>query len=88
MSEYIDMIAQGFIFVCGVGGLWLVNCVRPRTRRWGPVLGLLGQPAWFATTIINGQWFIAGLCIFYTAAWARGFWSHWLQKGDTPDEQP
>jgi len=73
----MDQIAIAF-----TGGLaiWISQDARINVRKWASVLGLLGQPIWFYTTYKAGQWGIFCLCFFYTFAWARGFYNHWVRK--------
>lgn len=71
------MIAQAWIAVFGVAAIWLVNHENARWRRWGPVCGLLAQPAWFWVTASAGQWGIFALSFLYTWGWARGVRTHW-----------
>lgn len=58
--------------------LSMANCVS--LRRWGPILGLLGQTAWFYTLYVHAQWggFIAGFA--YTASWSFGLWNLWKKE--------
>lgn len=73
----VDLIAQVVIVVCGVTAVYLSQDPRPNLRRWAPVLGLIGQPAWFATAIINEQWGLLAIAVLYTYSWARGFIIQW-----------
>lgn len=74
------MIAQVGILLFGVAALFLVNDPNPRFRRWGPVLGLIGQPFWFYSAFIAEQWGIFSLCFAYTFAWARGAYHAWWKR--------
>lgn len=49
-------------------------------ERWAPVLGLLGQPAWFSAAWGADQFGIWLICWAYTFAWAKGFHVHWLSR--------
>lgn len=84
----IGIIAQVGIAICGVSAIWLVNAREPRWARWGPVMGLLGQPFWFITTVMNGQWGIVALCFLYTWAWWRGFIKHWGPRKSLATDEP
>lgn len=67
----LDTVAQIMIVVCGVTAVHLVASKSPRKRFWGGVSGLLGQPAWFYTTLLHEQYAITGLCALYVWGWIR-----------------
>jgi hypothetical protein len=71
------MIEQIIITIGGFLAIWLSQSPHPRTQRWGPVIGLVSQPAWFYASYLAEQWGIFLLSIAYTAAWLRGFRNHW-----------
>lgn len=73
-----DLYAQVHIAFCGVTAVWLSQCRSGKLRRWAPVLGCIGQPAWFFTTIVNAQIGLVLLSVVYTVAWARGFYLQWV----------
>lgn len=73
------MLAQIGIAVTCTVSIWLVNDPRPQVRRWGCVFGLLGQPFWFYSAYSAAQWGIFAVCLLYTFAWARGFWTQWVR---------
>ena len=75
-----DLISQCVIGFCGLGAIVLVNSSELRVRRWGPVLGMIAQPAWFYTTWQAEQYGIFVLSFFYTASWARGLYNFWLKE--------
>lgn len=70
---------QWLIAATGVPAIILVNAASERLRRWGPVLGLLGQPAWFYSTFVAEQWGTFFISFFYLAAWLLGFYNGWLK---------
>lgn len=73
----MDM-AQIGILVFSTSAAWLVT--RPESwRRWAFIMGLMGQPFWFSTTIANQQWGILVLCIWYTYCWSQGVWFYWVR---------
>ncbi|MBP9727936.1 MAG: nicotinamide mononucleotide transporter [Candidatus Moranbacteria bacterium] len=71
MTLSLDIIAQVGITVFGVGSVFLLA----RKNKWGTVLGLLSQPFWFATAIINDQWGIMILNVVYSATWIYGVYN-------------
>ena len=52
----------------------------PQRRKWAPVIGLAGQPFWFAATIPTGQYGMVFLCIAYTAVYLHAVWIYWGKK--------
>lgn len=68
---------QLVIMILGPAAVALSYTSNQRTRRWGPVLGLMGQVAWFYTLYVHAQWgaFIAGFA--YTLSWTYGFYKEW-----------
>lgn len=68
------------IFVFGMSAIFLVNDDRPKVRRWGSVCGLIAQPFWYTTSIMNDQWGIFFSSFFYTYSWSRGFYLAWLKR--------
>lgn len=65
------------IAMFGVAAIWLSQSKSLNAQRYACVLGLLGQPFWLYATWHAAQWGMFSLCFLYTAAWARGFWTHW-----------
>lgn len=73
------MIAQAFLFVTGVVAIWLSQSSALADRKWAPIVGLIAQPVWLYVSWSAGQWGIFALTFFYTAAWLRGFKTHWYK---------
>ncbi len=71
---------QTAITITGVLAIWLANDHRDRWRRYACIFGLVGQPFWFYSAYITGQWGIFILSLFYTLAWCKGLWLHWLKS--------
>lgn len=61
----------------GLTALWLAMGKSVDGRRWAPVVGLCGQPFWFAFALDAGGWGIVVLTAAYTAVYARGAWLQW-----------
>ena len=55
MTEAIDGIAQVFAGVWGLASLGLLALKNPNTRKWGYIIGVLGDFGWLGTTWIHGQ---------------------------------
>lgn len=77
-----DIIAQVVIALAGFTAVFLSQSRSRDVRRWAPIFGALGQPAWFVTAWINAQWGVFALCFLYSFAWIRGLYNHWwLRQG-------
>src|SRR3990167_2256598 len=71
---------QWVILVLGPSAVALSMCHSLTLRKWGPILGLVGQGAWFYTLYVHSQWgaFIAGFA--YTISWGFGLWNLWRKE--------
>lgn len=72
----LDVISQIGVSVFGIIAIVLVA----RKNKWGFVAGLVSQPFWFATTIINRQWGIFALSLVYAVTWTYGFYEWFFKK--------
>ena len=81
MSNWVVQIC---IVIFGVGAIWLANDRREHYRRWAPIAGLLGQPAWIVAAIQSGQMGVLLVSLLYTVAWGRGFWMQWIEPRRSP----
>lgn len=68
------------IALFGVTAIFLSQAREERHRRYASIFGLLGQPFWFYSAWLAGQWGVFALCFLYSFAWARGFQTHWIGK--------
>ena len=75
------MIDQLVIAVCGVGSIFLSQSTYAERRRYACLVGITAQPFWVYATWTAEQWGLLLLTMFYTAAWMRGIWTHWLSPG-------
>lgn len=66
------MIEQLVIALTGVLAAWVNQDLNGRVRRWGCVIGLLGQPFWFYATFTASQWGMFAVTVGYTLAFLRG----------------
>jgi len=71
----IDMIIQIGILATGVPAIYLLNT----GRKFGSLIGLVGQIFWFAMAIRTQQWGVFALCVLYTYSWACGV-KAWLNS--------
>lgn len=78
----IDAVSQVFIGIFSLLAIFLVG----RKNKWGFVCGLLQQPFWFTTTILNGQWIIVALNVVFTLTWTYGFYEWWIKKKPKPKQ--
>lgn len=74
----LDWIVQSMIVVFGGSAIWFVTR-KESWQRWGYILGMCSQPAWFYTTITNEQYGIAMLSLWYTYAWGQGIYFYWIK---------
>jgi hypothetical protein len=73
----LDIISQFMIALCGCSAIWLVSR-REHWKRWGYIIGLVGQPFWLYTSLYNDQWGIFALSLWYAYAWCQGIYNYWL----------
>ena len=76
-----QVICQIWIIICGCSAIWMVGRVE-HWKRWGYIIGLIGQPAWIYTTITNEQYGITILAFFYTYSWGQGIYNYWIKKDE------
>lgn len=73
------MIDQMAIAVTGPVAIWLSQDKRENWRRYACLFGICGQPFWIYATYTAEQWGMLALTGFYTYAWAKGVWNHWVK---------
>ena len=71
----VDIASQIWVSIFGLTALWCMQSNRVFLRRYGVVLGLIGQPAWYAQLVIHEQWGMIPVFIGYTLAWLFGGWN-------------
>lgn len=65
----------------GIVALWLATCQRSaRLRRWAPVVGLCGQPAWLIYSWQAEAWGLMALSVVYTAVYVRGIYVQFFKE--------
>lgn len=73
------MIEQIFIFITGISAVWLSQTEKSAIRKYACLFGLAGQPFWFYASYQSSQWGVLVLSVFYTIAWAKGFYLFWIK---------
>lgn len=73
-------MTQLFIALFGLTSMWMALGNSAPLRKWAPVLGLLGQPFWFAATVPTQQWGMVALCVAYTLVYLNGVRVQWWPK--------
>ena len=71
-----DTISQIGIAIFGISAIILVA----KKNKWGFVLGLLSQPFWLITSIVNKQWAVFLLSIIYMGSWILGIHEWFFKK--------
>lgn len=64
----------------GLSALWMATGRSERARRWAPVVGLCGQPAWLAFAWQAQAWGLLVLSIAYTVVYLRAAWLQWAPR--------
>ncbi len=73
-----DIISQILLFISGAGSIWFISR-KEEWKRWGYIIGLIGQPFWFYTAYTHNQWSIVILTVFYTYSWMQGIYFYWIK---------
>lgn len=81
------MIDQVGIAITGVTAIFLTQSKSENLRRYACLFGMAGQPFWIYSAVVAQQWGILVLTCFYTAAWAKGVWTHWISR-KPPERHP
>jgi hypothetical protein len=77
-------VIQLALAVFGLSALWLATGQSARGRRWAPVIGLCGQPAWLWFAVDAQAWGLFTLSLAYTAVYARGALLQWRTQTTRP----
>lgn len=77
----LDSICQTVIVTLGVVNAWLMSRPEKNIRRYGYILGLAAEPAWFYTTITHRQFGMTVLTTWYTLTVIQGIYLHWFKEG-------
>ena len=69
---------QLMIALLGGSAIWFVGRTEEWSR-WGYILGFLSQPFWIYSAVVNEQWGILLLSIWYTYSWGQGIYNYWIR---------
>ena len=78
MHPLLEAFLQAVITLSSIAALVLVMQSTP-VRRWGPVVGLVGQPAWLFSTWAHGQFGMFLVSGAFTAIYVWGVWRDWVE---------
>jgi|MEHZ01.4.fsa_nt_MEHZ011079532.1_7 hypothetical protein len=70
MNQF-DFFCQIIITGTGCYSLLAIGSPDPNVRLNGGIVGLIGQPFWLATSLINSQYGLLILVIVYAISWVR-----------------
>lgn len=70
-------MTQLFIAMFGLTSIWLAMGRNSTGRKWAPIVGLLGQPAWAWFAYESNAWGLAVLVMAYTLVYIRGVFVQW-----------
>jgi hypothetical protein len=73
------VIEQVAIALTGVTAIFLTQSRSESVRKYACLFGMVGQPFWMFSAATAEQWGILLLTFFYTFAWAKGVWTHWIR---------
>ena len=73
-----DVISQALLFLSGGLAIWFLSR-KEDWKRWGFIIGILGQPFWLYSSYKNDLWGIFFLTIFYTYSFAQGIYFYWIK---------
>lgn len=79
-----DTISQVVIFFTGLTSIFLVG----RRNKWGFVVGFAGQPFWFITSYVHGQWVLFALNFAYAFTWGYGIYEWFIRRPDSSLSSP
>jgi len=73
-----DVISQALLLLSGGSAIWFLSR-KEDWKRWGFIIGILGQPFWLYSSYMNELWGIFLLTIFYTYSFAQGIYFYWIK---------
>lgn len=76
----LGIISQLVIACTGMVAIYLTQQSKEYLKKYAPILGLLGQPFWYYTTLMNEQYGIFVLTLGYTYLWGLGLYNSWFKE--------
>jgi hypothetical protein len=73
-----EMLSQAVILFTGLTAVILSQSLNTRSRKWSPIFGMLGQPAWLWAAAHSHQWGMFLVSLLYCYGWGKGLWNHWI----------
>jgi len=74
ITPLLDLIAQVVIIFTGIFSVYFMSSPDAKKRRNGAAIGLIGEPFWLTTAIMNGQPGVIVLVVIYGINWTRAFY--------------
>ncbi|MBU2548873.1 MAG: hypothetical protein KKB20_10705 [Proteobacteria bacterium] len=74
----MEPVIQVAILLSSAAAIWLVGRKEP-WRRWGFIVGFLGQPFWIFDSWRHEQWGIVALSIWFVYSYGQGVWNFWVK---------
>ena len=76
----LGIISQVIIACTGMVAIYLTQQSNDNLKKYAPILGLVGQPFWYYTTLTNVQYGIFLLTLGYTYLWGMGLYNSWFKE--------
>lgn len=67
-----------FVAIASPLAVWFIGR-KEEWSRWGYIIGLSAQPAWFYITVVTAQWGIFTVTCFFMFSWCQGIWNYWIK---------
>lgn len=71
------ILIQFALAAFGLTAMWCATGRHAGRRKWAPVIGLMGQPAWFYFSISSHAWGLLALSVAYALVYVRGIRQQW-----------
>lgn len=76
-APLLEAILQAWIIFTAIVAL-IFTLRDDSLRRYGPLIGLLGQPAWLFSTMAHGQMGMFCVAIAFSVVYGWDVWKHWI----------